>query len=136
MRSDQKSKVMKRNLILFLLVGSLLGSCKGEDILTSCSPGPTEVIIQQLVKAQGTVKQYQSSNQFYIEVNKCSDCRTVRPNPTGLSAPISPCNLPKSFQKDGLTIDFSGIVRIDTTLNYSVIDISGIPLQLTSIELR
>jgi hypothetical protein len=127
---------MKLNLILFLTVGSLLVSCRGEDILTSCSPGSTEVIVQQLIKAQGTVKQYGSSNQFYVEVNKCSDCRTVRPNPPGLSAPISPCNLPKSFQKDGLTIDFSGIVRVDTTLNYSVIDISGVPLQLTSIKLR
>jgi hypothetical protein len=127
---------MKLNLVLFLVVSSLLVSCKGEDVLTSCSPKPTEVIIQQLIKAQGTVKQYGSSSQFYIELNRCSDCRTIRPNPLGLSAPASPCNLPKSFQKDGLTIDFSGIIRVDTTLNYSVIDISSIPLQLTSIKLR
>ncbi|ADB42966.1 hypothetical protein Slin_7023 (plasmid) [Spirosoma linguale DSM 74] len=122
--------------IFFLTAGSLLIGCKGEDILTSCSSKPTEVISQQLVKAQGTVKQYGSSDQFYIKLNKCSDCRTIRPNPPGLSAPANPCNLPESFQKDGLSIDFSGIVRIDTTLNYSAIDISGIPLQLTSIKLR
>lgn len=127
---------MKLYQILFPVLGSLFISCKGEDILTSCSSESTEVIIQQIVKAQGTVKRYGSSDQFYIEFNKCLDCRTIRPNPPGLSAPASPCNLPKSFQKDGLAIDFSGIVRIDTTLNYSAIDISGIPLQLTSIKLR
>lgn len=126
---------MKLRQFVSLLAASLFMGCKGEDILTTCSPKPTEVIIRQLVKAQGTIKQYGSSNQFYIEVNTCSDCRTLRADPPGLSAPPSPCNLPKSFQKDGLSVDFSGVVRVDTTLNYSVIDISGIPLQLTSIKL-
>jgi hypothetical protein len=127
---------MKPFHISFLLLSSIVLGCKSKDILTSCASKPTEVVIQQFVKAQGTIRQYSASNTFYIELNKCVDCLTLRPNPPGLTAPASPCNLPKSFQNDGLSVDFTGFLRVDTTVNYSAIDISGIPLQLTSIKRR
>lgn len=120
--------------ISFLLLSVVLLACKGEDITTGCAYGPTQVVVQRFVNAQGVIRQYPNSSTFCIEISKCVDCPTLRPYPIGLNAPASPCNLPKSFQKDGLSVDFSGVLRIDTTLNYSVIDISGLPLQLTSIK--
>ncbi|WP_428659800.1 hypothetical protein [Runella sp.] len=84
--------------------------------------------------AMGVLQQDRASKQFYIIITKCN-CQLIRSFPKGLTAPALPCNLPGKYQKDGLVIVFSGQLRIDTTYNYEAIDISGVPLELTKIQL-
>lgn len=121
--------------LIFSVLLCLLSGCRKKELgPDSCLVKPTQRITQIYNRAEGILRQYPSSDLFYIEVTECGSCQRLRADPPGLTAPPSPCNLPLSFRKDGIAIVFSGQLRVDTTLNYSVIDISGIPLQLSFID--
>lgn len=120
--------------ILIPLLVSLTTCCKNELLPNSCPIKPTEQVTQIYDRAEGILRQYPSSGLFYIEITNCKNCRRLRADPPGLAAPPSPCNLPRSYQQNGIAIVFSGQLRVDTTFNYKVIDISGIPLQLSFID--
>lgn len=125
---------MKASICPLLLSSCLIfnGCHPPVSPLSQCDFLPQQKVITTYTNAKGILRQYRSSPSFYVEILECN-CQ-VNATLTGLTAPPIPCNLPPEYQKDGLTILFSGQLRADTTLNYSVIDISGIPLELTKIQ--
>ena len=125
---------MKASVCLLLLSSCLIVSGCHSPVspLSRCDFLPRQKVLTTYTNAKGILRQYRSSTSFYVEILECN-CQ-ANATLVGLTAPPSPCNLPLEYQKDGLTILFSGQLRADTTLNYSVIDISGIPLELTKIQ--
>lgn len=127
---------MKASTIVVLLGCCIILNCCHSSVspLSKCDALPQQKVISTYTNAKGILRQYRSSLLFYIEIIECN-CQKVNATPNGLTAPPSPCNLPTDYQKNGSTILFSGQLRADTTLNYAAIDISGIPLELTKIQI-
>lgn len=129
-------KWIMKVVFLFALISYclLLNCCQSVKPLFPCESSPKHKVIMTYDNAIATLRQDPSSKQFYLLITKCN-CQIIHSFPKGLTAPASPCNLPIKYQKDGLAIAFSGQLRIDTTYNYEAIDISGVPLELTKIQL-
>lgn len=103
------------------------------NALSKCDTSPRQKVVMTYTDAKATLRKDPTSSNCYIEIIQCN-CQKISAFPKGLTAPAVVCNLPSKYQKEGSIILFSGQLRVDTTYNYEVIDLPGVPLELTKIH--
>lgn len=133
---------MQKTQLTFLLLIGFFGGCANNEVAEPelCDLPPAYVTLREYNKAEGFIYKFNSfpgqhPDSYGIVITSCADCPYVRDIPDGLiNLGIIPCNLPDRFKKDSLSISFSGAAKIDTGADYRVIDITGIPFELSSIR--
>lgn len=134
---------MRKAQVFLLLLTGLSGACSHEEVSPEgCDFGSTSQTLQIFTNAEGVIRlsnEFYGIDTYYLDLTKCEACSTiVRPNPKGLIVipGILPCNLPSRFKEDGLLVTFSGNLKINTRLNYELIDFNGLPIEISRIERR